>query len=121
MPEFVGGLFDELIVPNPTCPDENYADRYKENPAKKAALGEWLERLQQDSTSLFVATGTPQLTSAVDSAFGPGLGERVAKRLGEGAQRMRSSGGLGSTTAGTLVADRGRRHKDHTFYGAETE
>jgi len=121
MPEFVGGVFDELLVPNPTCPDENYADRYKENPAKKAALGEWLERLQQDSSGLFVATGASQLTKAVDSAFGPGLGERVAKRLGEGAQSLRSSGALGSSAAGTLTADSRRGHKDHTFYGAKEE
>lgn len=122
MPEFVAGQLEDLLIPNPTCPDENYADRYGGNTKKRAALGEWLDRLQQDTSLLYLTSEADDLTKAVDTAFGSGLGERVAKRLGEDAQSIRTKGALGSSAAGTLsTGGTSRRHKDHTFYGDKAE
>lgn len=69
-----------------------------------------------------MTSAAAELTKAVDTAFGSGLGERVAKRLGEGAQDVRTKGSLSSSAAGTLSTGvASRQHKDHTFYGDETE
>jgi hypothetical protein len=118
MPEFIRGASEELVIPNPTCLDENYADRYKDRADKSAALQEWLWRVQHDAVEVSFVSGPASLVETVDAAFGSGLGARVAKRLGRDAQRVRSAGSLRSGATGALgVTGTGRRHKDHTFYG----
>jgi hypothetical protein len=119
MPEFIGGVSEQLVIPNPTCPEENYADRYKGRSDKAAALHEWLRRVQQDAVEVSLVSGPRSLVESVDRAFGGGLGARVAKRLGRDAQRARSAGSLRSGATGALgVSGMERRHKDHTFYGS---
>lgn len=119
MPEFIRGASEELVIPNPTCPEENYADRYKDRADKSAALHEWLRHAQHDAAEVSLVSGPRSLVETVDAAFGSGLGARVVKRLGKDAQRMRSAGSLRSGATGALgVSGTGTRHKDHTFYGS---
>lgn len=120
MPDFVDQIEGELVISNPTCPPENYADRYEGNRAKREKLGEWLVRVRQDVSRLAQIRHATLLTKSVDDIFGDGLGDRIAERLGDRAQHLRSTSRLSSTSAGALgVAETGRKHRDHTFYGDE--
>jgi hypothetical protein len=106
-----------LWIYNPTCAKENYADRYKGNPDKEAALHGWLQQMQDDVAKVTTARDAVRVSEAIDGAFGPGLGPRVAKRIGHDTQELRARGALGSTQAGLLTAGAGGSHRPHEFYG----
>jgi hypothetical protein len=106
-----------LWIPNPTCPNENYADRYEGRPDKEKALKDWLQRARDDFSKVTTIHNAARVSEAIDEAFGPGLGSRIAKRLGLQIQQLRTLGALGSTTAGRLTTDASGSHRPHRFYG----
>lgn len=106
-----------LWIPNPTCPMENYADRYDGRPDKEKALKDWLQRAWDDSSGVLSVHDAADASEAIDKGFGPGLGSRIAKRLGLQTQRLRALGALGSTSAGRLTTDVSGSHRPHRFYG----
>jgi hypothetical protein len=107
----------KLWIPNPTCPMENYADRYDGRPDKEKALKDWLQRAWDDASGVLSVRDAAHTSEAIDRAFGPGLGSRIAKRLGLQTQRLRTLGALGSTSAGRLTTDVSGSHRQHRFYG----
>jgi hypothetical protein len=110
----------KLWIANPTCPQENYADRYDGNPDKEAALKDWLRRAQDDFSKVTTVQDVVRVSEAIDGAFGPGLGSRIAKRIGRETQRLRTLGALGSTQTGRLTAAVSGAHRSHRFYGQPT-
>jgi hypothetical protein len=106
-----------LWIPNPTCPMENYADRYDANPDKEKALKDWLQRAWDDFGKMRTVHDAARVSEAIDEAFGPGLGSRIAKKLGRETQRLRTLGGLGSTQTGRLTGDVSDSHRPHRFHG----
>jgi hypothetical protein len=107
----------KLWIPNSTCPMENYADRYDGRPDKEKALSDWLQRAWDDSNRVLTGHDAARTSEAIDKAFGPGLGSRIATKLGLQTQRLRTLGALGSTSAGGLTTDVSGSHRPHRFYG----
>jgi hypothetical protein len=117
MPKHLHRNAGRLWIPNPTCTEENYADRYDGNRDKEKALQEWLQRAQNDFGKLTSIRDSARVSEAIDEAFGPGLGSRIAKRIGRDTQQLRVLGALGSTEAGRLTTNISSSHRPHRFYG----
>jgi hypothetical protein len=96
---------------------ENYADRYDGRPDKEKALKDWLQRAWDDSSRVLSVHDAARASEAIDTAFGPGLGSRIAAKLGLQTRRLRTLGALGSTSAGGLTTDVSGSHRPHRFYG----
>ncbi len=107
----------KLWIPNPACPLENYADRYDNDPGKEKALENWLRGAEDDFSELTSVRSAAWISKAIDDTFGPGLGSRIAKKIGRETQQLRTLGMLGSTAAGGLTADVSSTHRPHRFYG----
>jgi len=60
---------------------------------------------------------TARVSKAIDDAFGPGLGPRVARKLGRDTQQLRVLSVLGSTQTGRLTTNTSGSHRPHRFYG----
>jgi hypothetical protein len=106
-----------LWIPNPTCSAENYADRYHGRPDKERALGDWLRQAQDDFSTITTVRDATRVSETIDEAFGPGLGSRIARRIGGATQRLRALGALGSTEVGRLTVNASGSHRPHRFYG----
>jgi hypothetical protein len=117
MPHHLRRNAGKLWVSNPTCLEENYADRYDGNPGKERALGDWLLRAQDDFSKITTVRDAVRVSEAIDKAFGPDLGSRIAKQIGRDTQQLRVLGMLGSTEAGRLTATISGLHRPHRFYG----
>jgi hypothetical protein len=117
MPNHLHRNAGKLWVPNPTCSAENYADRYDGRPDKEHALGDWLRQAQDDFIKLTTLHDAVRVSEAIDEAFGPGLGSRIATRIGRDTQQLRALGALGSTEVGRLTANTSGSHRQHRFYG----
>lgn len=119
MPKHIGWNGENPVVTNPACESENYADRYRGHPTKTRSLLSWLDRVAHDLGRVRKSIGS-DTGDVLDDTFGPGLGSRVAKRIGETAQRLRAAGSVATSSSGALaVASIG--HRSHTFYGTEAE
>ena len=58
MDEYIEELGDEKWVRNPVNPEENFADRWAGDPARRDAFYEWLEAAQRDFGEFFAASIT---------------------------------------------------------------
>lgn len=119
MPEFLQRKSGELWLPNPTCIDENYADRYDGRRDKEKALYTWLEQVNRDLEDLDDTKGLDALKHRFDHVFGTGYGTRVARKVGEELQARSQAGSLFTSATGglsTVTSDR-PSNPGHTFYG----
>jgi hypothetical protein len=64
-----------LYIPNPTDPQENFADRWKGAPEKRDAFFKWLQKVRADFAFLASQTNQQQLVESASRAFG----ERLAR------------------------------------------
>ena len=117
MPDHVERRSGQLWVPNPTCDEENYADRYVGDASKEHALENWLRAVANDLDTLDRSAGWDVLAKSIDQAFGVGLGRRVARRIGVDASQARADRRLGSTATGLLTTTTSRPHRPHTNFG----
>jgi hypothetical protein len=108
----------DLLVPNPVCGLENYADRYQGRPDKLEALAEWIAGAASDLGRIATSHEMVRVSKAIDETFGDGLGARVTSKLARKMQVVRERGHLSSSggSAGLLV-DPTRPTRDHRFYG----
>ncbi|HUG31986.1 MAG TPA: nucleotidyltransferase [Acidimicrobiia bacterium] len=119
MPEFLQPKSGELWLPNPTCIDENYADRYDGRRDKEKALYTWLEQVDRDLEDLADTKGLDALEQRFNHVFGAGYGSRVARKVGEELQAHSQAGSLFTSAAGGLSTAASDRppNPGHTFYG----
>jgi hypothetical protein len=119
MPEFLQRKSGELWLPNPTCTDENYADRYDGRRDKEKALLAWMEQVHRDLEDLDDTKGLDALEQRFDHVFGTGYGTRVARKVGEELRAHSQAGSLFTSAIGGLSTASSDRTSNpgHTFYG----
>lgn len=107
-------------VLNPVNPKENFADRWRNHPARAAAFFEWIEAAQADFAAIGQRRG-PEVFEVVSKS----LGHRVAAAAsaGRGAEllKARTSGRLSVTTGAAvsgLATAGGRVVRPHNFHGS---
>lgn len=67
---------------NPVEPDENFADKWNEKPARRVAFFKWLERAQADFQVAAEKMTLSESTAVLAPALGTGATLRAAKSLG---------------------------------------
>lgn len=120
LPDHLRRRDGQLWIPNPTCPDENYADRYAGNWQKENAIREWLDRVRADLGVIARPDGLHKVAKSIDDVFGAGLGPRVVSRIGGVADQARIGGSLGTSASGLLITQASRPHRPHTNYGCSS-
>lgn len=75
---FIGeGADDEKLVLNPVNPNENFADKWTENPAKKRKFFEWLEKARNDFGLYLTANAYSQIPVGLQSALSEGTIKKI--------------------------------------------
>lgn len=105
-------------IPNPVNPDENFADRWKENPKKALNFSKWLVQVEEDLVSAMNKVGIHKVAERLKPVFGDRAVNEAMKRMGDELRTKRESGLL-SMAAGTgILGNMGTTSvRDHTFYG----
>jgi hypothetical protein len=83
MDSFVSWDGHKYVIPNPSDPSENFADKWEEFPERKDAFFHWLEKARQD----FQAIAEQFSRKVITETISPNIGQDLAKRAEE-----RSSG-----------------------------
>lgn len=110
------------VISNPVNPEENFADKWPENPNKEKIFYEWMRKLATDILSLENQTMI-QLGESFKKHFGK-AGEKVFRdnattlraNRENGNLKMASTTGILSTTAGNIAVAAA-----HSFYGKESD
>lgn len=119
MPDFVDKENGHWVVANPVLADENFADRWKDNPTKADAFFEWIEVAHDDFSGLGADLETPRLLEGLAERFGEEPAHRAERRFAADAAKLRDKGKLRTGPTGLLgVTGAGLPNRPHTFHGA---
>lgn len=82
MPSFIENRDGKWWVPNPTDPDENFADKWNEYPERREAFMQWLKQVEADFANVSRAETLPQGLTWLDKSLGRETMNKVATALG---------------------------------------
>lgn len=118
MPDYILTQNGSPWIPNPVNPEENFADKWKEDPKKELNFRKWLVQVEKDLVSALNKTGIHKVADRLKPAFGERAVNDAMKRMGDDFRTKRESGLL-SMAAGTgILGNMGTTSvRDHTFYG----
>lgn len=68
------------LIPNPTDPAENFADKWVKHPERAAAFFEWLDRARNDFARAATLSNKQQIFESLAKGVGVGLADRAKKR-----------------------------------------
>lgn len=92
MHRYVGHDGRKYLIPNPTDPLENFADRWEKDPDKADAFFRWLDQARSDFARAAQAATLLGMQEAVEARMGAGLSTRAAGRVrASGGGLLRSS------------------------------
>ena len=72
------------MIPNPTDPSENFADKWARHPERAVAFFEWLARAREHFGGAASLSNTDLIADSLAKGVGSGLAERTKKRLSRG-------------------------------------
>ncbi len=78
----------KAIIPNPTDPLENFADKWEKNPEREDAFYQWLEQARADFATIARQTDLQNMSETISDHIGTELAKNAADRAG------RASGSL---------------------------
>jgi hypothetical protein len=68
------------LIPNPTDPSENFADKWAKHPERAAAFFEWLARARQEFSRAVALSNRQLIADNLAKGVGAGLTDRARKR-----------------------------------------
>lgn len=120
MTQFVENRNGVMWVANPVLPQENFADKWREHPARARAFLEWASQLQRDLNEAAGCRGIDNVVERLSKSFGQET-RQAALDLGHAYRTSRESGKLASAAVtGGLVMAPARPAvavPPHNFYG----
>jgi len=104
MDSFIRMDGDKYVIPNPSDPSENFADKWEEFPERKDAFFVWMEQARQDFQSIANLYSRKMITETLSPSIGQEIAERTLKRSGgDGPSSLLK--GTSAASAASLVSE----------------
>jgi ribosomal protein S7 len=107
------------FIGNPVNTAENFADRWRESPAKEKNFFDWLEAVKRDITDSSLQKGNHNIMERLSKSFGEDEVRATFSNIGNNRKLMTEQGQTRFDTKLGIVAGAANIIKPHTFYGAE--
>ena len=122
MPQFIEKRGGKYWIANPVIQEENFADKWNENPNKPTAFMHWLQKVREDLISDPLGCfGQDSLAIHYKQVLGKAPVERAVCAIGNSTRTARENGKLyiNGLTGGisTVPTERSKPVKEHTFFG----
>jgi hypothetical protein len=107
------------FVGNPVNTSENFADRWRDTPAKEKKFNDWLKKVKLDISNATQQTGQPNIIKSLSESFGEDAVKKTFSNIGNNTKLMTDGGvnrfdaAVGLTSTGASVI------KPHNFYGTK--
>ena len=107
-------------IGNPINEEENFADKWLENPRKEQNFYSWLDQIKNSLKGLLGLQGLDRIQKSMGIYFGEREVNQTFSQLGRKQLQEREDGKLKAERGtGRLGAKQGDRVKPHNFYGKE--
>lgn len=106
-------------VENPVNRKENFADRWRDNPAKEQKFMDWLNKVKEDITHATAQRGNYNIIESLSKAFGKNEITRTFTNIGERKRLLTEQGKNRFDTKLGITAGAANIIKPHNFYGSE--
>lgn len=109
-------------ISNPVNDEENFADKWPENPSKRENFYKWVEKLKQDLNTLHGQKGIQRIQETFSKSFGDDLSKITFGKIADRAYNLRESQGLHmNQKTGNLNAQKEDSIpvKSHNFHGTK--
>jgi hypothetical protein len=80
MDQYIARDGDTYVIPNPTDPLENFADKWADHPERAEAFFEWLDKARDDFAQLATLTDREQMELSMEGAVGSDVAKRARQR-----------------------------------------
>lgn len=122
MPRYIECRDGVYWIENPVMKEENFADKWSAEPAKRTSFFTWLAQVKKDLiTDPICAFGIDRIADQYKTSLGKSSVERAIRAIGYETKSMRQNGSLyvnglvgGLTTSATSGS---KLVKEHTFFG----
>ena len=108
-------------VGNPVNIQENFADKWKEEPKKKENFFNWITKVQSDVDSIVSSKGMFSIQNSLEKAFGKDLITETFSTRAKRMKELRDNNKLKMSSVGILGGSIGQTVKPHTFYGNDAK
>lgn len=106
-------------ISNPVNKEENFADKWPNNPRKEKIFYEWLHHLALDIAEILEAKDNISLKELLSEKLGKTVTEKTFSNIAKRTLNERKRGNLKMTFTGTLSTVGNIVVKAHNFYGKE--
>jgi len=107
------------FIGNPVHPTENFADRWRETPAKETKFKNWLIAVKKDITDSSVQIGNHNIMERLTKSFGEDDVKTTFMNIGTKTRLLTEQAKSRFDTKAGLVTGAANIIKPHTFYGTE--
>lgn len=119
MPEYILRRNGSPWIPNPVNPDENFADKWGEDPAKELNFRRWLSQVEEDLVSALNKIGINDVSDRLKPVFGDRAVNEATEKIGNDFRSKRKTGLLKMSAGTGILGEHGSAPvRDHTFYGS---
>lgn len=122
MTDYIQICNGEYWIQNPVMEEENFADRWNDNPSKVTAFYDWISTAQKDLLeNPLNFSGIDEIGESLKCNLGEAPVKRALNKYGEETRRLRNkgslyinglTGGLGAASMPSAI-----KVKEHTFFG----
>ncbi len=108
-------------VANPVNAIENFADKWEDEPKKKANFLNWILKVQADIDSILSSNDMFSIQNNLEKPFGKELITETFSTRAKRMKELRDKGFLKMSSVGVLGSVTGQTVKPHTFFGNDAK
>lgn len=108
-------------VANPVNAIENFADKWEDEPKKKANFLNWILKVQADIDSILSSNDMFSIQNNLEKPFGKELITETFSTRAKRMKELRDNNKLKMSSVGILGGSIGQTVKPHTFYGNDAK
>lgn len=104
-------------ISNPVNPEENFADKWVDEPQKERNFFSWIHQVRKDITDATNQRGIHMIQESMKKPFGREVISKAFDSYAENQRRKRESGILKMAPATGILGSVGNTVKNHNFHG----
>ncbi|NOU58887.1 nucleotidyltransferase domain-containing protein [Marinifilum caeruleilacunae] len=104
-------------IGNPVNQEENFADKWPENPKKQENFYSWLNQVKKDISALSLKPSLPLIVESLKRPFGEDVMNKAFNAYGERLLKKREVGALKMARGTGILGAVGETVKNHNFHG----
>lgn len=108
-------------IANPVNAEENFADKWPDNPQRRKNFYAWLDQARKDFDALPMQRGLYSIQESLEKSLGSGPVFKAFSDYATKTRIARESGNLHSAVKSGTLGSAGAAIKNHNFYGKKEE